>query len=97
MIAENGQIMYHLKSSRTLAIDHEEFHKLGEKLYIFMNNKQTGNLFTKTIVKKKNNEVMANYAKTLKQLSDNLIKSFDTIKNEIICTPDEKIESIFNI
>jgi len=96
MIAENGQIMYHLKSSRTLSKDHEEFHKLGGKLYNFMNNKQKGNFFTKGAIEKKNNEILGNYSDTLRKLSDNLLKSFDNIKNEIICTPPEKIDSIFN-
>jgi len=96
MIAENGQIIYHLNSSHSLAKDHEEFHKLGMKLYDFMNNKNKGNLFTKGIVEKKNKEVMGKYAETLRKLSDNLLHSFDNIKNEIICTSEEKINSIFN-
>lgn len=95
MIAANGQIMYHLSSSHNLAKDHEEFHKLGQKLYEFMGNKEKGNFFTKNIVEKKNQKTMGNYANTLRKLSDNLMKSFETIKNEIICTPDEKIDSIF--
>ncbi len=96
MIAENGQIIYHLKSASTLAKDHEEFHKLGEKLYEFMNNKKEGNFLTKTFIEKKNNELMNKYASTLKKLSDNIIYSFNNIKTEITNIPDKKIDSLFN-
>jgi hypothetical protein len=97
MIAENGQIMYHLKSANRLAKDHEEFHKLGKKLYDFMNNKKEGNFLTKHFIDKKNNELMSKYASTLKKLSENIINSFNNIKNEITNIPDKTINSLFNV
>ncbi|NPA67535.1 MAG: hypothetical protein GXO50_02890 [Chlorobi bacterium] len=94
MIAENGQIIYHLKSAHTLMTDHEEFHKIGEDLYHFMQNMEKGNLLTKKSVEKKNREMLRNYAEVLRQLSNNLLRTFDNINNEINCIDDEKIEAM---
>ncbi len=96
MISENGQIIYHLKSAHTLAKDHEDFHKISEDLFNFINNKEKGNIFTKGNIKKRNKETMHSYADVLRNLSDNLLKTFDNIANEINCIDDKKIEEIFS-
>lgn len=95
MIAENGQIIYHLKFTHSLVKDHEEFHNLGMKLYELMNKKIEGNIFTKRMIKQKNNEMINNYAKVLKKLSDNLLDSYNLIAKEIQEMPEEKINNIF--
>ncbi len=96
MIAENGQIIYHLKTAQSLAKDHEYFHRIAEDLYHFMNNQNKGNMFTKGIVERKNRETLQNYADTLRKLSNSLIKTFDNITNEINCIDDDKIEAMFS-
>ena len=95
-ILEKGQILYHIKSSDSLSKDHIEFHNLYEKLYEFINNNKTGNIFNRSVLKKKNGNIMNSYAVTLKSLSDNILKSYDNIFTEIEQTPEDKINSLFN-
>ncbi len=95
-ILNNGQILFHIKSSQALSNDHREFHKLYKKLYDFMENKKKGNIFNKSIIQKKNEKVMMQYANTLRNLSDNILLSFDNTLKEIEETPDDKINSLYN-
>jgi len=96
MILEFGQIIYHLTTASSVARDHEEFHRIGEELYKFMNNMPKGTLLTKNSVKRKNEETLKNYSEILKNLSNNLLSTFDSIRNEINCIDDKKIESMLS-
>ena len=96
MILEYGQVIYHLNSAHSLSKDHEEFHNIGKELYDFMKNKEKGNFFTQAIIDRKNKEIMNNYADTLENLSDILLKTLESIKKEIELTDEEKIEAMFS-
>jgi len=96
-IQENGQLIYHLKTSHSLAQEHEEFHNIYKKLYDIMNKKEKRNFFNKKILEMKDRRIMGGYAYSLQKLSNNIIETLNEIEKEILDTPEERIDAWFNV